>query len=254
VDGSARVTVDHDDGIARLTLVRADARNAIDPAMVEGLADAVDGWGSSRAVLIRAEGPAFSVGGDLRYLGERADRLPEELDPMVALFHRALAGLAELSVPVVCSVKGAVAGGALGLLWVADVSVVAQNAKLATGFLDIGLSGDGGSTWWLPRLVGLQRARELLLTGRGTLTGAEAAEWGLVTAAVPADEVEQHAERAVRTLAARPAAAYGEVRALLARSFERDLHEGLAAEHDAMIRTAATDDARERVRGFTKRS
>jgi 2-(1,2-epoxy-1,2-dihydrophenyl)acetyl-CoA isomerase len=238
-------------GIARLTLARGEARNAIDPPMVHALADAAGRCVDARALLITHDGPTFSVGGDLRYLGARAERLPEELGPMVALYHETLARIAELPVPVVCAVRGGVAGGALGLLWCSDVTIVAQDAKLVSGFLKLGLSGDGGSSWWLPRLIGVSRARELLLSGR-MLDGAEAAAWGLATRAVPAEQVEQEAERAAGELAQLPTAAYAETRALVARAFERDLHEGLQAEHGAMLRTAATEEARERVAGFVR--
>jgi enoyl-CoA hydratase/carnithine racemase len=249
---SARVTLSFEGGIARLTLVREEARNAIDPAMVEALAagtQEVAERDDLRALLIRASGPSFSVGGDLRYLGARADRLPEELEPMVGLYHEALARIAELPVPVVCGARGSVAGGALGLLWCADVTIVAQDIKIASGFLELGLSGDGGSTWWLPRLVGVQRARQLLLQGR-LITGEEAAEWGLVTMAVPAGDVDPEAERAVRALAERPTKAYAETRGLLANAFARDLREGLKSEHEAMLRTAATGEARARIARF----
>lgn len=241
-----------DDGLAILTLERADARNAIDPAMVESLARATEAAAAhcdARALLIRADGPTFSVGGDLRHLGARADRLGEELEAMVSLYHESLNRLAELPMPVVCAARGAVAGGALGLLWAADVTIVAHDTKLAAGFHALGLSGDGGSSWWLPRLIGLQRARELLLQGRA-VTGAEAADWGLVTRSVPPDDVDDDAEAAARTLAALPTTAYAETRSLLANSFERTLGEGLTAEHDAMLRTATSDEARMRVGRF----
>jgi enoyl-CoA hydratase/carnithine racemase len=244
----ASFTLD-DDGLGRLTLTRADARNAIDPAMVERLAEAVNEAAAAqglRALLMSAEGPSFSVGGDLRYMGPRVDRLAEEFRSMIGRFHEALTALAELPVPVVCAVRGAVAGGALGLLWCSDVTIVANDAKLVSGFLELGLSGDGGSSWWLPRLVGLARARELLLGGR-ELTGAEAAELGLVARAVPAVELDQEAERVARDLAERPTDAYAEIRRLLARSLDRGLAEGLQAELEAMVRTVATDEARARM-------
>jgi 2-(1,2-epoxy-1,2-dihydrophenyl)acetyl-CoA isomerase len=241
-----------EDGVGVLTLQRPEARNAIDPEMVEGLARATTAAADDpglRALVIRAEGPAFSVGGDLKYLGARPDDLRDELEPMVALYHETLERLARLPVPVVSAASGAVAGGALGLLWIADVTIVAQDAKLATGFLELGLSGDGGSTWWLPRLIGLQRARQLLLH-RGPITGAIAKEWGLVTLAVPAPEVDPEGERAARALAANPTAAYAEIRRLLAGAFERDLSGGLKAEHEAMLRTAETEGARARIARF----
>jgi 2-(1,2-epoxy-1,2-dihydrophenyl)acetyl-CoA isomerase len=244
-----RVTLTFEEGIGRLTLARAEARNAIDPAMVEGLAEALDKAAAHdglRALLMRADGPAFSVGGDLRYMAPRVDQLADEFSSMIGRFHEVLQRIAELPVPVVCAAKGAVAGGALGLLWCSDLTIVAHSTTIAAGFLELGLSGDGGSTWWLPRLVGLQRARQLLLH-HGPITGAQANEWGLVTRALPEDEVEADAERAVRALASRPAAAYAEIRALLARSFERDLADGLGAEREAMIRTVSTGEARERI-------
>lgn len=241
-----RVALEHRDGIARLTLARPRDRNAIDPEMVDALAEAVDRVGGAAAVLIGHEGPAFSVGGDLLYLRERADRLPDALEPMVAGYHQTLARIAELPVPVVCAARGAVAGGALGLLWCADVTVVAQDAKLTAGFLKLGLSGDGGSTWWLPRLVGLQRARELLLAGR-VLSGVEAQRWGLVTQSVPAEEVDAEGERVARELAALPREAYAEVRKLLAGP---GLRAALDAERDAIRRTGASEEARARVGAF----
>jgi 2-(1,2-epoxy-1,2-dihydrophenyl)acetyl-CoA isomerase len=93
------------------------------------------------------------------------------------------------------------------------------------------------------------RAKDLLLGGR-VLSGAEAADWGLVTAAGAADEVDDQAERVARMLAARPANAYAEIRALLANADARNLRQALQAEHDAMLRTAGTDEARELIARF----
>jgi 2-(1,2-epoxy-1,2-dihydrophenyl)acetyl-CoA isomerase len=249
----AELTVE--DGVARLRLVRGDARNAIDPGMVRGLGEAVAACaeaGGVRALLISADGPSFTVGGDLRHFASELERLPQELDEMVGGYHEALGTLAELPVPIVCAVQGGAAGGGLGLLWCADMVVAADDLKLATGFTRLGLNGDGGSSWWLPRLVGMPRARELLIGGR-VLNAAEALEWGLVSRVVPLAELEAEALAAVRELAAGPTLALGEIRRLLAGSGARSLHEGLAAEHAAMIRTGATSDAREGVTAFVER-
>jgi 2-(1,2-epoxy-1,2-dihydrophenyl)acetyl-CoA isomerase len=252
---SRRFDLTVDDGLARLRLVREDGVNAIDPEWVAALGAAVEECErlpGVRALLVSAEGSAFSVGGDLRHFGEQADRLPDALEEMVAPYHEVLGRLARLPIPVVCAVHGAAAGGALGLLWCADVVLIAGDAKLATGFARLGLSGDGGSSWWLPRLVGIVRARELMLGGR-ILSGTEAAEWGLVTRAVPADRLEAEALTAARDLAAGPTLAYGEMRRLLARSLSVDVEAGLAAELAACVRTGATADAREGVHAFGER-
>src|SRR5207302_6516795 len=118
----------------------------------------------------------FSVGGDLHHFAGALERLPEELDTLIASYHVTLARLAALPVPVVCAVRGGAAGGGLGLLWCADVVIAAADLRLASGFAQLALSGDGGSTWHLPRLVGMRRAMEFTLGGR-VLSAEEALEW-----------------------------------------------------------------------------
>jgi 2-(1,2-epoxy-1,2-dihydrophenyl)acetyl-CoA isomerase len=242
-------------GVARLRLVRAAARNAIDPAMVAALDEAAQACGDDpavRAVLISAEGPAFTVGGDLRYLATRAEDLDDALEEMIPDYHRALARLAALDVPVVCAVQGAIAGGGLGLAWLADLVLAAEDAMFATGFAQIGLSGDGGSSWFLPRLVGLRRAQELVIGGR-ILTAAEALEWGLVTRVVPRADLQAEAETLAARLAAGPTVAFAHMRRLLRDSWGATLEQQLDAERAAMKVCAGTADAREGVSAFVER-
>jgi 2-(1,2-epoxy-1,2-dihydrophenyl)acetyl-CoA isomerase len=250
-----RVALTFASGVAHLRLVRADARNAIDPAMVAALAQAAQACShdpSVRAVLITAAGPAFTVGGDLRYLAGRADDLDDALEEMIPAYHRALARLATLDVPVVCAVQGAIAGGGLGLAWLADVVLAADDAVFATGFAQIGLSGDGASTWFLPRLVGLRRAQELEICGR-VLTAAEALDWGLVTRVVPHAELEEEATALATRLAAGPTVALAHMRRLLRDSWGATLEQQLESERAAMQATGATADAREGVRAFAEK-
>lgn len=241
--------------VAHLRLVRTAAGNAIDPAWVASLDGAVTACTAApgvRAVLISAAGTSFSVGGDLRHFRSTLHRLPEELGEMISGYHATLDRLAALPVPVVCAVQGAAAGGALGLLWCADVVLAADDAKLATGYAALGLSGDGGSSWFLPRLVGLRRARELILENR-TLSAAEALEWGLVSRVVPPDRLDAEAKEVAARLAAGPTVAYAEMRRLLARSLGVGLGDQLDAERSAIVRCGATADAVEGIAAFTER-
>jgi enoyl-CoA hydratase/carnithine racemase len=249
----AELTVE--DGLARLRLVRPEASNAIDPEMVAALRAAAEDCAAApgvRALLISAEGDAFTVGGDLRFFAARPDTIAQDLDSMIGDYHVALGLLGELPVPVVCAAQGGAAGGGLGLLWVADVVIAADDLKVATGFAGVGLSGDGGSSWWLPRLVGIRRARELLVGGR-VLSAQEALEWGLVGRVVPRAQLEAEALVAARELAAGPTVAYGEMRRLLARSMSLSIAEGLHAEWEAMIRTGGTHDAPEAITAFVEK-
>jgi 2-(1,2-epoxy-1,2-dihydrophenyl)acetyl-CoA isomerase len=241
--------------VAEIVLARVEDRNAIDPAWVRGLAAAVDGCldgGRTRAVLIRAQGPAFTVGGDLKHFAAHADDLPGQLASMIGGFHTSLLTLAQLPVPVLCAAQGAVAGGGLGLLWAADVVLLADDAKLATAFHHLGLSGDGGSSWYLPRLVGIRRATQLILGGR-VLDAGEAVDWGLADRVVPRAELVAEAMAAARALAAGPTGAYGEMRRNIRNALSVDLAGGLDAEHEAMVRCGASVDAREGIVAFAAR-
>jgi 2-(1,2-epoxy-1,2-dihydrophenyl)acetyl-CoA isomerase len=251
----APVTIQIKDGVAHLRLSDAEHHNRIGPPFVAALADAAaecDGHSDVRAVLISAAGPSFSVGGDLDYLGERAERMAEELDVMIGLYHATLTQLAALPVPVVCAVQGGAAGGGLGLIWCADVVLAASDLKLTTGFANLGLSGDGGSSWALPRLVGARRARQLLMSPR--VVGAdEALDWGLVDRVVQLDDLRAEAEAEALRLAAGPTVAFGHLKRLLRTSWETSWPDQLAAERAAMVDCGGTADAREGVRSFIER-
>jgi 2-(1,2-epoxy-1,2-dihydrophenyl)acetyl-CoA isomerase len=242
-------------GVAHLRLVRVDARNAIDAEMVKHLdaaVAAIEADAGVRAVLISAAGPAFTVGGDLRHLQARLDRLPAELDDMIGVYHATLVRLAELPVPIVCAVQGGAAGGGLGLVWCSDVVIAADDVRFATGFAELALSGDGGSSWFLPRLLGMTRARQMILFNR-VVTAAEALEWGLVSRVVPPDRLEAEAIETAARLAAGPTYAYGELRRLLARSFTAGLEDQLGAERQAIVRCGQTADAKEGITAFLER-
>jgi enoyl-CoA hydratase/carnithine racemase len=250
-----RVTLEITDGLAHLRLARPEGRNGIDMAMVRALTarfDTVVSDPGVRALLIGADGPAFTVGGDLRHLGGQLDRLPVELDEMISLYHRTLGGLAALPIPVLVAAQGAVAGGGLGLLWCADLVIAADDLRIATGFVHLGLSGDGGSSWHLPRLVGLRRAQELIMGGR-VLGAEEALDWGLVTRVVPAGDLAGEALAQARALAAGPTYSLGRMKRLLLESWANSYPEQLAAERTAIVDCARTEDAKEGLAAFTAR-
>jgi len=251
----SRFAVSSSGGVARLRMVWGEGRNGIDPVWVDEFGAAlaaVEADGSARALLISADGPSFTVGGDMRHFLAQSGRLAEELDDMIGGYHRALSRLAALPLPVVCAVNGAAAGGGLGLVWCSDVVVAAEDAKFATGFAALGLSGDGASSWFLPRLVGLRRARQMILHNR-VLTAADALAWGLIDRVVPAAELARVADDTATEMAQGPTVAYGEMRRLLGRSFSADLDDQLRAEQEAIVRCGSTDDAREGVTAFNER-
>jgi 2-(1,2-epoxy-1,2-dihydrophenyl)acetyl-CoA isomerase len=246
-----------DGGLGVIRLSRPGTRNAIDPEFVDDLHEAVQRCAADetlRALLIHGEGPSFTVGGDVAMLARTGpDELPAVLRRMTTSYHAALQILDRLPVPVVAAVHGAVAGGGLGLIYVADIVLAAEGTRFTAGFGGLGLSGDGGGTWFLPRLVGLRRAAELYL-GQRVLQADEAAAWGLITRIVRAEDLAAEAESVARQLAAGPTRAFAETRTLLRRSYDVSLGDQLLAETAALARTAGTRDATHAIESFLAKS
>jgi enoyl-CoA hydratase len=173
-----------------LTLNRPDELNAIDDTMLQRLNRAIDevaADASARAVLITGQGRAFSAGGDLKkYI--KLQRDPVRFPQFVTDIHRVFGRLRELPVPVVALVNGVTAAGGLELMLNCDMCIAAESARIGDGHLNFGQMGGGGVLTLLPRLVGIQRASELIYSGR-FLSAAEAADWQLVSRVVPDDDL-----------------------------------------------------------------
>jgi 2-(1,2-epoxy-1,2-dihydrophenyl)acetyl-CoA isomerase len=249
------LTLDVSEGLATMRLDRPEQQNTIDVTMVEDIGSAAATLAadrSVRAVLLTGNGPMFSGGGDIDlFTNTPAAEFPDLLDRMVSVYHLAIERLTAIDAPVVAAVRGAAAGGGLGLVCAADVVVAAEDAVFATGYGAIGLTSDGGNTWFLPRLIGMRRTQELFFTNR-RLSAAEALDWGLVTSVVPADEVEAAAENIARRLAGGPTQAYGRIRRLLRQSLETDMHDQLYAEERQIVLAAGSTDAVEGVNAFAE--
>jgi 2-(1,2-epoxy-1,2-dihydrophenyl)acetyl-CoA isomerase len=251
-----RLTVTVADGLAEVRLNRPEAGNTADWATARDLLElstllAEDK--SVRVVLLGANGRFFTAGGDINmFHGLAGPALPNSLRRMIDEYHLAIERLAALPVPIVAAVRGAAAGGGLGLVCVADIVVAADDALFAFGATGIGLSADGGTSWYLPRIVGMRRAQEMMLLNR-RLSALEALDWGLVTRVVPSDELEVQARAIAESLRSGATVAYGEIRRLLRDSMHSTLAEQLSAERDSIVRAAATEDAAEGIAAFTER-
>jgi 2-(1,2-epoxy-1,2-dihydrophenyl)acetyl-CoA isomerase len=248
-------TIDYSvaDAVAPVCLNRPDVRNAIDMQMAEETLDVarrIAADGSIRAVLICGNGPALTVGGDIDYfLARSGEQFGALFAQMTTPFHEAFRVLSRVEAPIVTAAHGAVAGGGLGYVYAADLVIAAEQTKFVTAFAALGLSGDGGGTWHLPRLIGPRRAAEAYLRNR-PIDAAEALEWGLVNEIVPAEELHSRAEAVARELANGPTQGFARMRALLRDSWRNDLSTQLQAETEAIRHTGDTADAARAVADF----
>jgi 2-(1,2-epoxy-1,2-dihydrophenyl)acetyl-CoA isomerase len=244
-----------DAGVARLTLARPEAGNAIDPSLVTGLrahAESLADRPDVRVVLLSGRGANFCVGGDLAYFSTLGDDVEVALLRLADDFHAGIAALRGLDAPVIAVVRGAAAGGGLSLACASDLVLAAESARFTMAYTRAGLSPDGGSSWFLPRVVGFRLATEMLLTNR-LLSAAEAKAAGIVTEVIPDDELDAAAVELAARLAAGPTAAFGSVKRLLQASATTTLAEQLDAEAREIARNAALPDGREGVMAFLEK-
>lgn len=241
------------DAVATICLNRPDVRNAIDMQMAEDTLDVarrIAADDSIRAVLICGNGPALTVGGDIEYfLARSAERFGALFAQMTTPFHEAFRVLSRVDAPIVTAAHGAVAGGGLGYVYAADLVIAAEDTKFVTAFAGLGLSGDGGGTWHLPRLIGPRRATEAYLRNR-PIDAPEALQWGLINEIVPAEELRSRAEAVARELANGPTRGFAKMRALLRDSWRNDLSSQLQAETDAIRQIGDTADAARAITDF----
>jgi len=248
---SDTVLLDIDAGIARVTLNRPDAANGIDLEMAAALLDVahtVKADANVRAVLLTGAGPRFCGGGDVRSFTGAPD-LPRFLREVTTALHAALAIFDKLDAPIVSAVQGSAAGAGVGLVAMSDLAIAAQSCKFVMAYTGIGLTPDGSTTWYLPRLVGLRLATELTLTNR-VLTADEARQVGLVTRVVADETLLTEAEALATQLAAGPTKAFGAAKRLLRASSTTSLEAQMAAESEAIARAGASDDGIEGIAAF----
>lgn len=264
--------VERDGPVVRLVLNRPKAGNAINVEVAKALMDAAiecDEDPTVRCVVLTGAGRMFCVGGDVKLFSSAGDRIPHLLKELTSYLHSAVSRLARMKKPLVTVINGPAAGAGFSLALLGDIALASRDASFTLAYGKLGLSPDGGSTWLLPRLIGLRRAQELMLTDP-TLTAQQAADLGLVTRVCDADEVVSEptglTTRPVEgaTLLAQAAAltdtlsrggvqAWGRTRELLLSTYGASLESHLEAEARAIALAGRSAESREGIAAFVER-
>jgi 2-(1,2-epoxy-1,2-dihydrophenyl)acetyl-CoA isomerase len=240
------------DGVARITLNRPDAANALDLQMSKDImyaATAADEDERVRAVVLSSAGKAFCAGGDLGAFRDAGEGRPALIKEMTTYLHAGISRLARMRAPVVASVRGAAAGAGFSLMCAADLAICAESAKLALAYTAAGLTPDGSATYNLPRLIGTRRALELMLTNR-RLDAATALEWGLVNQVVPDDELDAATDALAASLASGATHALAQAKRLVLGTFDHSLEAQMELESRSIADAARTADADEGIAAF----
>jgi 2-(1,2-epoxy-1,2-dihydrophenyl)acetyl-CoA isomerase len=242
-------------GVATVTLNRPQVMNALDADMITRLravCEEARDDAAVRVIVLRGNGPAFLAGGDVALFHANLPQLPQMVERLAGELHHAIVALREAAKPVLACVHGAVAGAGFSLMAAADLAIAATDTKFTLAYSKIATSPDGGSTYFLPRIVGTRKALELMMLA-DTFDAAAALNLGIVNWVVPAAELADATEKIVRRLASGPTVAYGETKALVNRTFERPLTAQLDAEAKAFARCAGTRDLAEGVTAFVEK-
>ena len=235
----------HTEGaVGVITLNRPDNRNSMTPELLDAFAvasAAARADTTTRCVVITGSGACFSSGADFKATLQRSDGAPHERSyAMYAPFLSVL----DIAVPVIGALNGHAVGGGFGLALVCDLRVGATLARYGANFVKLGLAPGMAISYLLPRVVGLPRANELLLTGR-LVDGTEAAALGILNRALPANDVVPAAMELARTIAGNAPIAVRETKAAIRRGLALEIREAARAEAVIQAQTVATDDCRE---------
>jgi len=247
------------DGVGTIMFNRPEALNAASPEMVEGFVEITQAFEQNphvRCVVMKGAGEHFMAGGDIKDFHHDVSR--DQAAHASGLEKRVVAGqlayhrLRRMKKPVLVSVQGAAAGLGISIICAADLAIAADDANFSLAYRHIGLSSDGGVSYFLPRIVGERRALEIALLG-DRLTAAKALDWGIVNWTVPRADLTAETDKIARRLADGPTLALADIKRLYRTSLDNSWEEQGAREAESISAMAATADHLEGLTAFIEK-
>ncbi len=242
--------------IARIKLNRPEAGNTLNIDLAKELYDATVITETSKKVkslILTANGKLFCGGGDLKFLHESKDNIKKTLLEMTHYFHGAIARMVRMAAPVIIGINGTAGGGGFSLALTGDIIYAVKDAKFTVAYTNAGLSPDGSSTYFLPRIVGLKKAKELMLTNR-VLSAQEALNIGIIDKVVDSlAELEIAVNKQAEIFSSGPKNAYSDVKKLLNLSYTNGLETQMDCEGIKISDNASSLDGMEGITAFKEK-
>jgi 2-(1,2-epoxy-1,2-dihydrophenyl)acetyl-CoA isomerase len=242
-----------ENGVGYITLNRPDKYNSYnrDMAMaLQGYLDDCEKDDEIRCIYLTGSGKGFCAGQDL---SEATNPTPEEFGKIVEEnYNPTILRLRTIEKPIIAAVNGVAAGAGANLALACDIVVAAESASFIQAFSKIGLIPDSGGTFFLPRLVGMQRAAALMMTGE-KVSAADAVAMGMIYKCYPDNDFESHSKKMAGSLAQMPTRGIGLTKRLLNRTFSNDLQQQLGMEKEVQMQAGSTHDFREGVQAFLEK-
>lgn len=240
------------DGVLSLQLNRPESLNAFSPEMILRLTEEIKAAGSNPevgAVILSGAGRSFSAGGDVKTMGQAG---PSETYEHIGKLNELVLAMRALEKPIIAAVHGFAAGAAFNLALASDLIVAAEDSKFVMSFAQVGLISDGGGLYFLTRLVGPYRAKELFFSAE-PITAERAKEWGIVNHLYPLAELEQGAFGLAARLAAGPSRTFGLMKKIADQASTAGLPEILEQERITQAMLVTTEDHLEGVSAFKEK-
>jgi 2-(1,2-epoxy-1,2-dihydrophenyl)acetyl-CoA isomerase len=251
------IIVTTQDAIATLTFNRPDVFNAMNNELMIAFRDATVALSQRRDIrclILKGAGKAFLAGGDVATFHARKDdpELSAAVKPMGDTLHDAIIAIRNMPFPVIAQIQGACAGAGVSVALACDFAIASDKASFNTAYTKIGLSPDGGSTWFLPRMIGIKKTTELIMLSEH-IDAANALQLGLVNRVVSPDTLENEVNVLAVRLAAGATNAYANAKKLLNQSFETPMRQHLDNEIALFAECVKTDDFKEGVTAFVEK-
>ena len=246
------ITFEIEDGVGLICLNRPNDGNALIPEMARELLDAANRCDEDpevRAVVLTGKGKMFCAGGDLKAFAAQGENVSLYTKDITQAFHAAISRFNWMDAPVVGAVNGTAAGGGFSLALTTDIAIAAESAKFTMAYTKAGLTPDGGSSYFLARMVGLRRAKEMALLNP-VLSARQAMAWGLVNQVVADDQVLTTALEIAHQLAKGPTRSIGEAKRLILSGATESLESQMEKETRAIAVMAGSTAGREGIAAF----
>lgn len=243
------------DGLASITLHRPASANSMNYTLARELADAaqaIDSDPAIKAVIVTGSGRFFCAGGDIISMAKLGEGLPLEVKRMADELHKAISTFARMSAPVIMAVNGTAAGAGFSLAITGDLVIACESSSFTMAYTNAGLSPDGSSSFYLPRLIGIRKTQELMFTNR-VLSARDALEWNLIHRVVADEDLQKQAQDMAETLLTGARASNAAIKKLLLQTFENGLETQMEIEGRCIRDCAASSDGVEGINAFAEK-
>jgi 2-(1,2-epoxy-1,2-dihydrophenyl)acetyl-CoA isomerase len=252
---SNTILLEIEKNIATITLNRPKSANGLNSTLIQELYQTVckiDKNNSIKIIILTGKDKFFSAGGDLKFMYDHKNELSQKLKTLADTFHETISILTRMNKILIVAVNGVCAGAGFSLAMIGDFVYANESAKFVMAYTANGLSPDGASSYFLPRIIGIRKTMELMLENR-VLKAQEALEWGLINKVFSDDHFQEQVKYSAYTLASGAIQAFSSVKKLVHVSFNHNIEQQMNLESEEIVKNAISNQGQEGINAFVEK-